>query len=288
MRHPFFRLVALVLALVGYWSPWLTHATAALRLNGYELSEWITFLPGVRSGELPLSRLLFLLPLACLALLLSLIATRVPVRLAAPPLGAAARQPVGPPPRPRHGLAAALPAVTTPWAWALLLAGLACAFVLLPPYPYLLTALRDPEFQGQLFIGLATLLGLVIVAYLPAELKDGLQFLLGARWRPARAVRAVHPAARRLGPAQRRLAHRSRLVLHGRRLRRPRPRRPGPALRRAGIASGTLQSPKCSGGDAPPDTPLSHPLQHFAPSPCTRVYRCRQRQRRKSPPTGTW
>ena len=175
MRHPLFRLAALALALLGYWSPWLTHATAALRLNGYELSEWVTFLPGVRSGELPLSRLLFLLPLACLALLLSLVATRVPVRLAAPPLG---QGKIRLPERPRKGLAAALPAVTAPWAWALLLAGAVCAFVILPPYPYILTALRDPEFQGQFFIGLATLLGLVIVAYLPAELKDGLQIVL--------------------------------------------------------------------------------------------------------------
>src|SRR5688572_10598001 len=176
MRHPLFRLAALVLALVGYWSPWLTHAAAALRLNGYELSEWITFLPGVRSGELPLSRLLFLLPLACLALLLSAVATRVPVRLAAPPLGRPTAQP---PARPRSGLAAALPATVGPWAWALLLAALVCAFVILPPYPYLLTALSDPEFRAQFFIGCAALLGLVIVAYLPAELKDGLQFLLG-------------------------------------------------------------------------------------------------------------
>ena len=172
--HRYFRLAAVGMALLGYWSPWLTHPSAALRLNGYELSEWITFLPGARSGELPLSRLLFLLPLACLALLLVIVATRVPVRVAAPPLGQAAR----PLERPRTGLAAVLPAITAPWAWLLLLAGLACALVILPPYPYLLTALSDPEFRAQFFIGCAALLGLVIVAYLPAELKDSLQFIL--------------------------------------------------------------------------------------------------------------
>jgi hypothetical protein len=177
MRHRYFRLAAVALALAGYWSPWLTHATAALRLNGYELSEWVTFLPGVRSGELPLSRLLFLLPLACLALLLSLVATRVPVRLAAPPLG----QPVARAPQPRRpGWAAALPAVAGPWAWPLLGAAALCAFIILPPYPYILTAFRDPEFQAQFFIACSTLLGLLFVAYLPVELKDGLQVLLGA------------------------------------------------------------------------------------------------------------
>src|SRR5258706_12494313 len=75
LRRRAVQLAALGLALVGYWLPWLTHPAAALRLNGYELSEWVTFLPGVRDGSLPLSRLLFLLPLGCLALLLGLAAT---------------------------------------------------------------------------------------------------------------------------------------------------------------------------------------------------------------------
>src|SRR5258705_5136091 len=73
LRRRAVQMVALGLALVGYWLPWLTHPVAALRLNGYELSEWITYLPGVRDGSLPLSRLLFLLPLGCLALLLRLL-----------------------------------------------------------------------------------------------------------------------------------------------------------------------------------------------------------------------
>lgn len=176
MRHRYFRLAAVALALAGYWAPWLTHRTAALRLNGYELSEWVTLLPGVRSGELPLSRLLFLLPLACLALLLAVVSTRVPVPVAAPSLSEAPAHPVE---RPRTGLAAALPALAGPWAWPLLLAALVCGLSVLPPYPYLLRALGDPEFQGQFFIGCATLLGVALVGYLPAGLKDSLQVLLG-------------------------------------------------------------------------------------------------------------
>ena len=178
MRHRYFRLAAVAAALVGYWSPWLTHPAAALRLNGYELSEWITFLPGVRSGDLPLSRLLFLLPLACLALLLVLVATRLTSPMTLPPLGEAARQPTRAA-RPRAGWAAALPALAGPWAWALLLAAGVCAFTLFPPYPYLLTALRDPEFQGQFFVASLTLVGLIIVGYLPTPLKDALQAGLG-------------------------------------------------------------------------------------------------------------
>src|SRR5437764_9978299 len=68
-------LIPLGLALIGYWTPWLTHPAAALRLNGYELSEWVTFLPGVRDGSLPFNRLAFLIPLACLALLLGIAAS---------------------------------------------------------------------------------------------------------------------------------------------------------------------------------------------------------------------
>ena len=101
------RFAALALAVAGYWLPWLTHPAAALRLNGYELSEWVTFLPGVRDGSLPLSRLVFLIPLACLALLCGLVAAQPASTLAAPPLGAAPR----PAPRPpRTGLRAMLPA----------------------------------------------------------------------------------------------------------------------------------------------------------------------------------
>src|SRR6185436_5919146 len=75
--RPLFRLrtLSLLLALIGYWTPWLTHPVAALRLNGFELSEWVTFLPGVRDGSLPFNRLAFLIPLACLALLLSITAS---------------------------------------------------------------------------------------------------------------------------------------------------------------------------------------------------------------------
>src|SRR5260221_287867 len=93
MRRRIVQLAALGLALIGYWLPWLTHPVAALRLNGYELSEWVTYLPGVRDGSLPLSRLLFLLPLSCLALLLGLAATWQSV-LAAPLLSALPGAPV--------------------------------------------------------------------------------------------------------------------------------------------------------------------------------------------------
>jgi hypothetical protein len=191
---PRLRFVALALALAGYWLPWLTHPAVALRLNGYELSEWVTFLPGVRDGSLPLSRLAFLLPLACLALLCGLVAARPASNLVLPPLGAAARRV---PPAPRTGLAALLPHLSGPTGWALLVLGLALGFTVIPPYPYVLTAYADPEYQTQLFVGGVTLLASLVVAYLPRELNAALQSILAASagavglW----AVLTLRPAA---------------------------------------------------------------------------------------------
>jgi hypothetical protein len=166
------RLISLLAALAGYWLPWLTHPAVALRLNGYELSEWVTFLPGVRDGSLPLNRLVFLLPLAGVALLCGLAAVRPPSNLTLPPLGATAR--LAPPP-PRTGLAALLPNVAGPLGWALLAVGLACALIVFPPYPYLLTAYADPEFQPQLLAASLTLVALLVLLYLPAEVNALLQ-----------------------------------------------------------------------------------------------------------------
>jgi hypothetical protein len=168
------QLAALGLALVGYWLPWLTHPVAALRLNGYELSEWVTYLPGVRDGSLPLSRLLFLLPLGCLALLLAAASSwqaPQPPRLlttTAPPVA----------PAERGGLADLLPGIRGWSGWGLLALSLVCAFTVFPPYPYLLTAYADNEYRGQLFVaGLGVVL-LLLALYLPVDLKAILQLVL--------------------------------------------------------------------------------------------------------------
>ncbi|MCC6187501.1 MAG: hypothetical protein IT318_00590 [Anaerolineales bacterium] len=169
------RFAALALAVAGYWLPWLTHPAAALRLNGYELSEWVTFMPGARDGSLPLSRLIFLIPLACLALLCGLVAARPASTLAIPPLGAVSR----PAPRPpRSGLRAMLPALAEPGGVLLLLLGLLLAFIVVPPYPYLLSAYADPEYRLQLLVAGLTLLALVVVVYLPRDLSALLQSAL--------------------------------------------------------------------------------------------------------------
>jgi hypothetical protein len=187
------RLPALLLALAGYWLPWLNHPAAALRLNGYELSEWITFLPSVRDGSAALSRLAFLVPLACLALMCVLVAARPASRLALPPLGAAPAAA----PRPRSGLAVLLPAVSGPLGWVLLLVGALCAIVVFPPYPYLHTAPADPEYRAQLNVAALALVAFVLVVYLPDDLNALLQFGLAvaALITAAAAMLALRPAA---------------------------------------------------------------------------------------------
>ena len=169
------QLAALALALAGYWLPWLTHPVAALRLNGYELSEWVTFLPGVRDGSLPLSRLVFLLPLGCLALLLGLASSWH----ASPPphlLTAVSSRPASP--TPRSGLSALLPAIKGWGGWGMLLLSLFCTFIVFPPYPYLLTAYADPEYRTQLFVASLGLVVLLLALYLPSDLKATLQVVL--------------------------------------------------------------------------------------------------------------
>jgi hypothetical protein len=50
------------LATVGYFGPWIAHATAALTLSGVDMGEFVKFLPGVLNGSLNIARQLFYLP----------------------------------------------------------------------------------------------------------------------------------------------------------------------------------------------------------------------------------
>ncbi|HEY4579539.1 MAG TPA: hypothetical protein VIG89_00770 [Candidatus Acidoferrales bacterium] len=173
------RLWAIV-ALIGYWSPWLTHPAASLRLNGYELSEWVTFLPGVRDGSESFGRLSFLVPLAGLALLLSIAAARYSR------------------PHTRRRWIPPLPASL--FEWCLLMLALLCNVAVFPPYPYLLTAYKEAEFQAQFFIAGALPFGILLTLYLPAELNDLVQICLAGLggayglW----ALLAVQPVASEL------------------------------------------------------------------------------------------
>jgi hypothetical protein len=164
MRRPLFARdlalpAILLLALLGFWMPWLDGPAAALRLNAYELSEWITFLPAVRYGEVSLSRLSFLAPSACLAVLLALAVGAIRIRTA------------------RSWVAAILP--DSALGWGLLGLAALSALAVLPYYPHILTAYAEPEFQGQFFVAAATLTSVVVALVLPPEIAGLAQIIAG-------------------------------------------------------------------------------------------------------------
>ena len=68
-------LALLALALAAYWLPWIDHQTAALKLSGQDLGEFVKFLPQIRRGQMSFPRQVFYLPPFVAALSLILIST---------------------------------------------------------------------------------------------------------------------------------------------------------------------------------------------------------------------
>ena len=62
-----------VLASVGYFGPWIAHATAGLTLSGVDMGEFVKFLPGVLDGTLAVTRQLFYLPPFAVAVSIALL-----------------------------------------------------------------------------------------------------------------------------------------------------------------------------------------------------------------------
>jgi hypothetical protein len=68
---------ALVLASLTYWLPWIGHRSAALRLSGQDLGEFVKFVPALQDSPTgALRHLLYLPPLASAASLALLAASR--------------------------------------------------------------------------------------------------------------------------------------------------------------------------------------------------------------------
>jgi hypothetical protein len=127
MRHwtPGLIVLGVVLGLIGTVAPWIPHQAAGLRLNALDLFVVVRLLPPVRDGIVRVAREVFLLPLLVPAVLLAL----------SPAFEARTR------PRTRY-LASGL--------------GIVLALTVLPPYPPILTAWRDPLYRGQFFLVLGT------------------------------------------------------------------------------------------------------------------------------------
>jgi len=124
--------MGLILALVGYWGPWVDHKAAALVLSGLDMADFVKLLPGVRAGTERVVRELFYLPPLAAALCLALLALT-------PSLWGHGGHPR--------------------WARAIVLAvAVLLAPVVLPPYPSVLRALWSPELRWQLAASVLCLL----------------------------------------------------------------------------------------------------------------------------------
>jgi hypothetical protein len=66
--------VAGLLALTGYFGPWVNHRVAGLVVTGLDLGEYVKFLPVVRGGQVILWREGFYLPLVAVSLTFSFVA----------------------------------------------------------------------------------------------------------------------------------------------------------------------------------------------------------------------
>ncbi len=145
MKSP---LIPLALAWLGYFSPWLWPVPVALRLSAYDLVEWLTFAQSVRDGTYSVSRLDMLWPLIGIALLMALTIRIEPRRI----------EPRRRQERKEKSFSSLL-SVLRAFAvknWLQLALALFAAFLILPGYPFILTAHTDPELRPQLIAGIIT------------------------------------------------------------------------------------------------------------------------------------
>ncbi len=78
----YLALVTIILATVAYWAPWIDHDTAALKLSGQDLGEFVKFIPEIRRGQVRFPRQAFYLP--PFALVIALVLLSVNQKLAYP------------------------------------------------------------------------------------------------------------------------------------------------------------------------------------------------------------
>ncbi len=137
--------LALFLIGAGYFGPWVWHKAAGLNLSADDLGEWIKFLPAWTSGQLPVMRELFYLPIWLTSIGLGLMAGRIKA-----------------------------------WPWKLIVLAVSLLLVLtpLPKYPELLSAYREPEFMLTFWATVVALLLSVIFAVFGARLPDRVEAIL--------------------------------------------------------------------------------------------------------------
>jgi len=145
MKLRYLLWLALFLIGAGYFGPWVWHKAAGLNLSADDLGEWIKFLPAWKSGQLPVMRELFYLPIWLTSIGLGLKAGRIKARSGKIAV-----------------LALAIILVLTP----------------LPKYPELLTAFREPEFMLTFWMTVVALLLTVACTFFGSRLPDRVEAIL--------------------------------------------------------------------------------------------------------------
>lgn len=69
-------LIGFLIALSGYFGPWIWHKAAGLVITGVDLAEYVKFLPAFRAGQITILRESFYAPLAASSLSAGLVASR--------------------------------------------------------------------------------------------------------------------------------------------------------------------------------------------------------------------
>jgi hypothetical protein len=140
-----FLWIALLLIGAGYFGPWVWHKAAGLNLSADDLGEWIKFLPAWKSGQLPVLRELFYLPIWLTSIGLGLMAGRIKA---------------------------------WPGKIAVLVLAVVLVFTPLPKYPELLSAFREPEFMLIFWATVAALLLTVVFTIFGSRLPDRVEAIL--------------------------------------------------------------------------------------------------------------
>jgi hypothetical protein len=134
-------LAGIGLAILGWYAPWVTsqRQLAALTYNALDLAEFAKFIN--RAGIAGITREWFLVPITAAALALALWANRAP----------------------------------RAWQYALTVLAALLSLVPLPPYPFLLRAYQSAEDRLSLWLSVAGLMGVILLAALGR--------LITGRWR---------------------------------------------------------------------------------------------------------
>ena len=144
-------LTGLIVAVAGYFGPWVWHPAVAFRYSADDLSEFVKFMPAVRSGQTPIARELFFMPIWLASV------------GAAVWLGSFARQ------RLVRWPAGLLVVYTAIWP--------------MPMYPFILDAYRSaefgPSFWGSVAAAALSVIALALGARLPDRARAGAWMAIG-------------------------------------------------------------------------------------------------------------